>query len=331
MRVFSTASVVLSACVLFGCPKRDDRVPDVRLSDASSDASASARGESIDSVYAVDRNAPVLPIAERLCATLHDAQEKRRAECCGTKPGIVFATECTRMLSAALRSGAVGLSDADVESCAAAFARTLEGCEWVGPFPPDPPAACQGIVKGRVKAGAPCRSTLECEGTARCSGVGPTTQGRCAPARADGESCGSATDPLASYLRQTSLDRERPECASGRCIQHRCSKPIEASGDCTVTSDCANGLQCLSEKTSADSVRPSKAIERKCVARPVPSTEGEACPGGVCGAGLECILGKCTSRKPKGASCTHDLECRGGCLHGDGGAKGTCGPRCDIR
>jgi hypothetical protein len=331
MRRFSTLGAVLSACVLFGCPKRNDSVPDASLTDASSNASASARGDSIDSVYAVDRNAPVLPVAERLCATLHDAQEKRRAECCGTTSGIVFATECTRMLSASLRAGAVSLSEADVESCTTAFARTLEGCDWVGPFPPDPPAACHGIVKGRVKAGAPCRSTLECEGTARCSGVGPTTQGRCASARADGESCGSATDPLASYLRQTSLDRERPECASGRCIQHRCSKPLDANSVCTLTSDCADGLQCLGAKSTGSAVRPAKAIERTCVAQPVPSSEGEACPGGVCGAGLECILGKCSSRKPKGAPCTHDLECRGGCLRADGGTKGTCGPRCDIR
>ncbi len=331
MRPLSVLSCVLFAYVLAGCPKRTESVADGGPLAASSDASVGARSDRVDSVYAVDPKAPSLPVAERLCTAIHDAQETRRAACCGTTSGIVFTSECTRMLSAALRSGAVSLADADAEACAAAFARSLEGCDWVGPFPPDPPEACQGIVKGRIKRGERCRSTLECEGTARCSGVGPTADGTCSPARADGEACGTSTDPLASYLRQTTLERQHPECASGRCIQHRCGKPVALGGVCTVTSDCADGLQCLGGTAASGKGTGPKALEKTCVARPFSATDGEACPGGVCGGGLECILGKCSARKPQGASCMHDLECRGGCVRADGGTRGTCGPRCDIR
>ena len=70
--------------------------------------------------------------------------------------------------------------------------------------------------------------------------------------------------------------------------------------------------------------------QKKCERRALPK-EGEACPGGVCGADLQCISNKCAARKASGQECTTDFECRGGCLRSDAGTKGKCGPRCDIR
>jgi hypothetical protein len=276
-----------------------------------------AEGDDVEPVYPVDAKAPTLPLAEKLCEALHATPEKKRAACCNATPGIVMTSECTRTLSAAIRGKAVTVSESDVDACIAAFDATLAGCDWVGPFPPGPPPACRGVVKGAVRAGQKCRSSLECEGSLRCLGAGPTTPGTCGHAKADGEACGGTVDALATFTRDTDLDAQHPECATS-CIRHKCSPAIAAGGTCRTTADCASGLLCLG------------AAAKKCTAAPLPSEAGEACPGGTCGDGLSCIRGKCTARKAGGQACTADFECRGGCVTADGG-KHVCGPRCDLR
>lgn len=163
-------------------------------------------------------------------------------------------------------------------------------------------------MKGKIAAGQKCRSTLECTGDLRCVGVGPTTPGKCGPARAPGEVCGGTVDTLAGYVRQTDLDKRHPECrGTDRCIKHKCAAPAADGAACQTTSDCADGLQCVPAAMGA----PKIAIpQKKCAGRAMPK-EGEACPGGVCDG--------------------NDFECKGGCLKPDGGDKGKCGPRCDIR
>jgi hypothetical protein len=308
------------ALVLVGCRNTSGGA------DAAVDAGAFAgadagTGEDVEAVYPVDPKAPALPIAAKLCAALTEMPEKKRAACCSTTPGIVTTPECTRTLSAALRHDAVVLDEKEIDACIAAFERTLEGCEWVGPFPPAPPAACQGIVKGKLPSGAKCRSSLECAGGQRCKGVGPTTLGVCAPPKAIGELCGGTVDTLATYTRQTD-EKQHPECATGHCIKHRCAEPIAENGACVVTADCADGLSCL----------PSGPKTKACLRKALPK-EGEACPAGVCEGELSCISGKCGQRKHTGEVCTNDFECRGGCLRPDGGVgkPGTCGRRCDLR
>jgi hypothetical protein len=312
---------LLLGLLLVSCKNTGNRPVDASA-DASTDAGTEAgAGDDVESVYPVDPNAPAVPVAAKLCAALTEMPEKKRAACCSAAPGIVTTSECTRTLSAAIRHGAVTLDEKAIDACIAAFERTLEGCEWVGPFPPSPPAACSGIVKGSLGTGVKCRSSLECAAGQRCKGVGPTTLGVCAAPKAVGELCGGTVDALATYTRQTD-EKQHPECATGHCIKHRCAEAVPENGACVVTADCAEGLSCL----------PSTPKAKTCVRKALPK-EGEACPGGVCEGELSCIAGKCAVRKHSGEACTNDFECRGGCLKPDGGAakSGTCGPRCDVR
>jgi hypothetical protein len=317
------------------CPKKDgddrggDAATDAARFALSADAGAEASaGDDVDSVYPVDPNAPADPLAQKLCAGLSEMPEKKRAACCGSAPAIVVAPECTRTLSAALRANAISLSEAAVDTCVAAFERKLEGCDWVGPFSPGPPKECQGLLKGLVAEGGKCRSSLECSGALRCVGVGPTVAGQCAPPRAIGELCGGTTDALATYVRQNELDEQHPECASGRCIKHHCAALLPLGGVCHVTLDCAEGLQCL---PAPGPVKKGARPERKCAPHAIPMKDGEACPGGLCGGDLQCIMNKCTRRKSGGEACDYDFECRGGCVKPPASPRGKCGPRCDLR
>ena len=283
-------------------------------------------GEDVEPVYPVETNAPPIPLAEKLCNALTGIPEKKRADCCKSTPGIVLTNECTRQLSAAIRHNALALDEKDVNACIAAFDKTLEGCDWVGPFAPGPPPACQGIFKGKLNPGQKCRSSLECSGTLRCKELGPTSPGKCGlPGAGEETSCGGTVDTLATYTRQDDVDKRHPECKD-RCIKHKCQGPIAEGALCLITSDCPEGLQCLVIPGGPKEGNPPK----KCVAGKTPGKDGEPCPGGVCEGALQCIRGKCALQKPTGQACTDDFECRGGCLR-DGGKSGTCGPRCDIR
>ena len=50
---------------------------------------------------------------------------------------------------------AVELAESDVTACTNAFDQTLAGCDWVGPFPPGPPAAEAPPEPGRVGSRRP--------------------------------------------------------------------------------------------------------------------------------------------------------------------------------
>ena len=338
--IASTVSATLLSLLLLGCPKPNATATDAGPATSSAaDASAAADGggeggggggEDVEPVYPVDTKAAPEPLAEKLCDALTTIPESKRAACCKSKPGIVITTECTRQLSAAIRHHALTVEAKDVDACVTAFDKALEGCDWVGPFGPGPPAACKGIFKGQLKTGAKCRSSLECTGVDRCHGLGPTTIGRCGPPATGEESCGGTVDSLATYTRQDDVDKRHPECKD-RCIKHKCQPPVGESGACLISADCQDGMQCL--PSGAPPTRPG-IIPKKCVAGKAPSKEGEPCPGDICEGALQCIRGKCAMRKGGGEACTDDFECRGGCLKaGDAGAttKGTCGPRCDIR
>jgi hypothetical protein len=317
--------------LLAGCPKnnatpdRNDAMSDaaVVVSDGGSEAGGDDDG--VEPVYPLETNAPPVPLAEKLCKGLQEMPETKRSTCCKATMGIVVTSECVRNLSAAIRHKALDLAESDVDACLAAFDKTLSGCDWVGPFAPGPPPACMGIMKGKIAAGQKCRSSLECTGTLRCLGVGPTTPGKCGNAKSTGELCGGTVDTLATYTRQNNLDTQHAECKE-KCIKHKCAPPAAVDATCQTTQDCEDGLQCLAI-IGGD---PKKGPAKKCMQKPMPK-EGEACPGGVCEGELQCIKNKCSSRRAAGQDCTADFECIGGCLKPDGGDKGKCGMRCDIR
>ncbi len=296
------------------CTKKEASAIDL---DAAADA-GDDKDEVVRAVYPKNDSAPADPLATRLCKALDDLPEAKRAVCCNEPTGLVFTSECVRTLSTALRDKAVTVAEADVAACETEIQKTFDGCDWVGPFPPGPPAACLGIVHGTVQKGDACRSSLECAAPLRCQGAGPTTLGKCFGTKSDGVLCGSSVDTLATYTRQTDVDQQHPEC-TGFCNRHECASFIAEGGGCTTSIACSAGSQC---------------VANKCV-KMAPSKIGDACPGQVCEAGSSCIANKCVAKKRAGETCAQDFECLGGCIKSlpDGGssARGICGTKCGVR
>jgi hypothetical protein len=220
-----------------------------------------------------------------------------------------------RIVSAALALRGIAIEPNDVDRCAKVIESTYDGCDWVGPFPPDIPDACLGIVRGQLPAGKRCRSSLECSGNLRCYGLSPMAAGRCSPAVADEERCGGGADTLATYTRQNDVDARHPEC-KGYCNRTKCAPLVELGGGCTIAAACGTGKMC---------------VGGKCANTP-PGKVGEACPGGECEKGAICVKGKCVARKATGQKCETDYECIAGCIKkGDGGTTGVCGKKCSMR
>src|SRR3972149_4802970 len=92
-----------------------------------------------------DKRASSPALAKQFCDALHGLPERRRAECCGTKPGSSLAAECTRLLSRSLSDGSATLIAAEGEACAHETAAVLGGCGRVRPVSPPPPPGCRGV------------------------------------------------------------------------------------------------------------------------------------------------------------------------------------------
>lgn len=342
--------VLVGAAVLFllvACRRsphdaRDGGARDAALDDASRATNLDDAGRTTElDASSLDASTTVSPLAQKLCAALHDAPETKRAACCKAAVAPTAAAECSRRLGAALAAGSVTLTEADADACVAAWDRTTTGCDWIGASLPTPPAACLGIVRGTQNGSDECRSSLDCGGDLRCIGLGtptvefPDPTGRCGAPKSNGEGCGTIPDALALLTRQTDIDKRHPECRD-RCIGHRCASSVFEGGTCITSADCAEGHQCLAAPGAAGAARrkPSdkadnKRAEKKCHRRPLPR-EHEPCPLGACDGLLACVQGRCVVPKPAGAACVVDAECRtGGCARD--GDHGRCGARCDLR
>jgi hypothetical protein len=277
---------------------------------AAAPAAIDAGAEQIRPVY--EPKGPPQPIAERLCRLLHESIENRRAGCCHLAPRITFGPLCVQALSTALREGALKLDQAGVDRCEAALNKQLAGCEWVGAFSPRLPDECQGLLAGTLATGSVCRSSFECVDGQRCLGAGPTDKGHCVPPGADGAPCGGTVDVIGAYVRQE-LGLSHAEC-QGFCNRNRCEAARTAGADCRFDAECGAGHYCGEGR--CQNARFAK--------------KGAPCRGGGCEPGTRCVGGTCVEPKLSGQPCRGELECLGGCLK-DGGATGTCGPRCDLR
>ena len=320
--------VPVLALVSTGCPKPTPEPPDAKGDALAAEAGGGDSGSEGTDSDPVDASAPPVPLAEKLCNALTALPEKKRAACCNTTPGVGLTEPCTRELSAALRHDALEVDEKDVDACVAGFEEALAGCEWVGSFVPSPPAACRGIFKGKRAAGQTCRSSLECAGDLRCKDYNRAAIGRCGVGGVSDEaSCGGSVDALATYTRQTDVDKRHPECKE-RCIRRKCQKPLREGEGCLMTSECLEGMQCMEPPGPGPAKKKGYVPTKQCVTYEPPAKIGAPCPEGACGAPLQCVRGKCSARKGTGAACSDEFECRGGCLK-DGGTKGTCGPRCE--
>jgi hypothetical protein len=132
---------------------------------------------------------------------------------------VTLERECTRVLSAALASGALSFEATTADSCNAQQRARYDGCEFAAAPALTPLATCSGLWRGTLLQGERCRSALECQAGLTCHGVGPLDPGVCAQPKAAGESCGRALDALAAYLPHR--ESEHPECA-GTCLNGRC-------------------------------------------------------------------------------------------------------------
>jgi len=269
--------------------------------------------EDVEPVYPKTAG-PADPLAEKLCAALHDVPNKRRAECCQSTQGFSLTSECVRILSHALRDKSVSLDGAAVDSCVAQSNAAYEGCDWVGPTNVSLPAACEGILRGSLEEGKRCRSSLECQEGLRCVGLGPTDAGVCRKPSKPGFPCSLAVDTLGALTRQSSLESHHPECA-GYCAQRRCHDFLAVHAACKTNAECGSGKVCLGG-TCEEGEAPG---------------EGKSCAKTECAAGLICEKGTCAARKKTGAPCSTDGECQGGCLRGDAGKEGSCGMKCSWR
>ena len=251
-------------------------------------------------------------LAQRFCGALQALPETRKAACCAGAPSSGLASECVRVLTGALREKAVALDAADVERCVAASERQLDGCAWVTPYAPRVPESCRGILHGRRAVGAACHASLECADGSFCWGSGPTSPGICAPPAAAGATCGGATDPLATYARQSD-DGRHPECA-GFCARGRCASFLPAGSTCSANEQCGPAAHCADSRCTAGA-RPGL---------------GEACAGTSCAGDLVCVDGWCAAPKGAGESCTKPLECAATCLPPSGDKKRVCGMQCSA-
>jgi hypothetical protein len=260
-------------------------------------------------VYPVDAGPPD-PAAQRFCDAVYALPGRRRAECCGGKPGLEegLAGQCVRVLTYAIGSRALTVAAADIDRCVEAMTQATSGCDWVKPYglPPVPPA-CLGLLHGALGPKAQCRSSLECADGMRCRGLSTIDLGRCGPPAAQG-ACAVANDMLATFTRQDDLERAHPEC-EGACVGHRCAPALAEGVACVADAQCGKG----------------RCVAGKCSSAP-PAGVGEPC--GECAHGLRCLAGKCAAPRPEGAACSADGECRGLCARGDGGVAGTCAKTC---
>jgi hypothetical protein len=163
--------------------------------------------------------AKISPLAERVCHFTQRYPREQRAECAGQAVGIVFDDECTRMLSAALASGAIKPAEGLDGRCVNAIQARYATCDFMQVASLPPIAACIELWEGQLPDGAVCRSSLECKQGLHCHGLSPSEVGVCGAPKPAGASCGNAIDALASYVPND--EAAHPEC-SGRCVQGRC-------------------------------------------------------------------------------------------------------------
>ena len=237
---------------------------------------------------------PVKPsrLADRLCATLHVLPGRRTAECCGTAPSNYLYEECVDLVSRALASGSVELEPAAIARCEQAMAVELSGCDWARPGLPLAPAACQGLIKGRVPSGGPCRSSLECTSNLHCAVAGGAAQGRCLPPVPLGASCGRSTDVIAAYVLDRTAESAHPWCTDFcSLVTHQCEPTPPEGAACRASAHCATGQRCSQGACRSD----AGAVE---------------------------LAGT-------GQACRSDFECaRGGCVASGTAGSGICGMAC---
>jgi hypothetical protein len=200
----------------------------------------------------LSRPASAPPLGARVCDVLVRQPVQRRAACCQTAAAAPFDA-CVSALDRALVSGRLRVDEGALARCQEATMRERDGCAWVTPSSPLPPAACDGLFVGAVPSGGACHSSLECAAPLHCAGATPAQAGTCAEPLPVGAECARTSDALASYTLSVNVEREHPLCdgscsfGAGKCQASRAAsaaspKPRVAAGEaCRSDFDCATG------------------------------------------------------------------------------------------
>lgn len=277
---------------------------------SAQDLSGESGGDQVKSVYPQSSDPPD-PLAQRFCDALHTLPTQRKGECCKSPPSLSLASECTRMLSYALRQKAVKLEASDADRCISALQKATEGCDWVRPLALASPDECDGIVHGLLAEGQVCRASLECVDGLRCLGSGPTQPGRCQKPLGRGAPCSHAVDTLAAYTGQRGSDLRHPEC-SGFCAQRFCAETVALGGACQSHDECGMGHLC---------------IDKKCAKAELPGLQ-KACLEGQCAKGTRCENKICVPLGKTSDSCDRDSDCESACNRVTDQRRGRCGMKC---
>lgn len=281
--------------------------------DAAAEASKPGEEDTeIQPVYPPDAGS-IDPAAQRFCDAAVLLPAKRRSECCHEVRGFAGIGGCAQALSYALRSNALSVDETALARCTAAAERALAGCGWVGPSGPPLPEECRGIFSGKLAAGAPCRSSLECRTNLFCHGLTAARLGMCGAPKPDGAVCGGGIDTLVSYTRQTDYESSHAEC-SGYCLRGTCQRFLKLGERCEASAQCEAALRCIGSVCSAE---------------PLPKI-GERCASGQCPASARCVEGTCRAPLAEGQTCRSELDCIGGCIKEPGKRTGKCGMVCEV-
>jgi hydrogenase/urease accessory protein HupE len=176
-----------------------------------------ARAQALRSVAPSDRLHSAT--AERMCELLARLPRARRAQCGQTTLGVTLEHECSRLLAAALRDGALSIDADAAQRCEREQRARYADCSFMSAPALAPIVACTDMLQGQRAVDGACRSSLECESGLTCNGSGPFDVGVCAAPKRDGSSCGRAADMLATYLPHQ--EAQHAECA-GSCVSGRC-------------------------------------------------------------------------------------------------------------
>ena len=261
------------------------------------------------------------------------------------------APRLARQLSL-LEAGALTFDPAAVDVCLDAIARSCE-VDFVVGDQAGPAcanllhgraamgASCQGTED--CTAGLRCRTAPPNDGGPGCPGVcvAPVArdyclEGSCGTFQCNTHFCVSApfdgtsdvSQPCGGIVNADGGTRYA-SCAAGSscqrgieatfyCLQTRCPTPCAHDERCDYpTRRCVAltllgaGADCAVAGATCDPRRGLRCVAGRCVPR---ATDGEACGGHDCAAGLSCIRGVCLRHGPlpAGAACTEDAVCESG-------------------
>jgi hypothetical protein len=231
---------------------------------------------------------------EFACCTdvqLHDNGELAYAttpeQCAGAAD--VFCVLLFDVWDEAVESGRMRFDVSQANECLDDLRQNRDQCSA------EPSERCGEPVIGLVEPGEGCEHNLECVDGGRCvfkrkddgtfKKVDPDTGrgvGVCVARPRDGDACSSFENPCADGF----------SCS----IDDVCVKRVAAGEDCSLSSECIEGLLCRDDQCRA------------------PLAVGERCDVDDCREGAFCDdESRCRAQKKDGASCEFSFECLGIC------------------